>query len=86
MTGGHGRRSPVSAAAGAGAPASLRSGLDNKQRQDLQQCLGETPERLDNKENVWAWELGVDNNHSAGGGALVVALWRSRASEVPALL
>jgi hypothetical protein len=54
MTRGHGRRSQAVAAAGAGAPASRRTGPGNKQQQDLLQCLGETPERLDGRENVRA--------------------------------
>jgi hypothetical protein len=73
MARGHGRRSQAAAVAGAGAPASLRSGIGNKQRQDLLQCLGEMAEWLDGRENMRAWELGIDNNHGAGSGALVVA-------------
>jgi hypothetical protein len=69
---GHGRRSQAAAAAGAVASASRRTGLGNKQQQDLLQCPGETPKRLDGRENLRAQELGVDNNHGAGGGALVV--------------
>jgi hypothetical protein len=30
------------------------------------------PERLDDRENMRAWELDVDSNHGADGGALVV--------------
>jgi hypothetical protein len=72
MAGRHGRRSQVAAGVGAGAPASLRSGLGNRQWKDLLQCLGEMPERLDGRENMRAWELGIDSNHGADGGALVV--------------